>query len=141
MGPAIVSAVLIGAANEKYARMGREGLMLGLIAVLIYDLTCRVPFILCGLWPDFIPKIGNYLLNEKGEHWFIGYLWRYFGNGGGMGLAFYMGFPLLNGRYDARRCGPIYGLAIFCCLLATLYLSRGGTTYLFKPNLMSSTAR
>jgi hypothetical protein len=118
-----------------------EGLASGVIAVTLYDMT-RIPFLAAGVWPDFIPKIGSYLLNAADPnyslaHWIVGYIWRYVGNGGGMGLAFYMVFPIVGRRLDSRVSGTLYGLGIFGCLLITLYLSPGGRVYLFDPSLLT----
>jgi hypothetical protein len=135
--PAIVSALILGSVFPRYAQTLVRGFMLGLLAVFVYDLTCRFPFILAGLWPDFIPKIGSYLLDQERVHWFVGYLWRYVGNGGGMGLAFYAAYPLISKRIKPIYAGVSYGLIIFCCLLATVYLSPSGKTYLFNPNLLT----
>jgi hypothetical protein len=131
--PAIVGAMAVGLVFREYAGLLLRGLLLGIAAVFIYDLTCRFPFIALGVWRDFIPKIGNYLLNRQNVHWSVGYLWRYLGNGGGMGLAFYAAYPLIGPREKAVKVGVVYGVAIFCCLLATIYLSPAGKTYLFAP--------
>jgi hypothetical protein len=113
--------------------------LLGLTAVFLYDATCRFPFMAAGIWQDFIPKIGCYLLRRDDMHWFVGYLWRYVGNGGGMGLAFYALYPLISKRIKPINAGLIYGTAIFCCLLITIYLSPSGRTYLFTPTLVTGT--
>lgn len=137
--PAIAVAVALGLRFREYAPILVRGFLLGLISVSVYDLTCRFPFVAMGVWPDFIPKIGNYLLHREHVHWSVGYLWRYIGNGGGMGLAFYAAYPLLAGRVRPLRAGLVYGLAIFCCLLVTIYLSPSGRTYLFDPKPLSAT--
>jgi uncharacterized membrane protein len=137
--PSIVTALVLGSVYQQYAQTIVRGFTLGLIAVFIYDLTCRFPFMAAGLWPDFIPKIGSYLLNQQHVHWLVGYLWRYIGNGGGMGMAFYAVYPLIRKQAKALTAGVVYGLVIFCCLLATIYLSPSGKTYLFNPSLLSAT--
>jgi hypothetical protein len=131
--PAIAGAVALGLMFRPYAPILVRGFLLGLMAVFLYDLTCRFPFIAMGVWPDFIPKIGNYLLHREHVNWCVGYLWRYIGNGGGMGLAFYAVYPLLIRRVRPLKAGLAYGVAIFCCLLATIYLSPSGRIYLFDP--------
>ncbi len=136
--PAIAGAVALGLMFREYAPTLVRGFLLGVMAVFLYDLTCRLPFIAAGIWPDFIPKIGNYLLHRDHVHWSVGYLWRYIGNGGGMGLAFYAVYPLLARRVRPIKAGLVYGVAIFCCLLATIYLSPSGRTYLFDPKLVTA---
>lgn len=137
--PSIVAALVIGSIFPRYAQTLVRGFFLGLLAVFLYDLTCRFPFMATGVWPDFIPKIGNYLLRREHMHWFVGYLWRYAGNGGGMGLAFYAVYPLIKRRVHPLRAGVTYGIAIFCCLLMTVYLSPAGKVYLFSPTLFTAT--
>src|SRR5215470_11214178 len=63
----------------KYPLNGKEalhGFLIGIIAVFFYDCV-RYPFILAGLWGDFIPKIGGWLLGNSEPNWIAGYLWRY----------------------------------------------------------------
>jgi hypothetical protein len=137
--PAIAGIVALGLMFRQYSRVLVRGFLLGLTAVFLYDLTCRFPFMAIGVWHDFIPKIGNYLLHREHVHWTVGYLWRYVGNGGGMGLAFYAVYPLLKGRVQAMKAGLVYGVGIFCCLLITIYLSPSGRTYLFDPTPLTAT--
>lgn len=131
--PAIAGVVTLGLMFRRYSRVLVRGFLLGLTAVSLYDVTCRFPFMAMGVWHDFIPKIGNYLLHREHVHWSVGYLWRYIGNGGGMGLAFYAVYPLLRRRVQAVQAGLVYGVGIFCCLLITIYFSPSGRTYLFDP--------
>jgi hypothetical protein len=131
--PAIAGMVMLGLMFRRYSRMLVHGFLLGLTAVSLYDVTCRFPFMAAGVWHDFIPKIGSYLLHREHAPWWVGYLWRYIGNGGGMGLAFYAVYPLLRRRVQAVQAGLVYGVGIFCCLLITIYLSPSGRTYLFDP--------
>ena len=141
--PAIITAIVLCLTYRKYAPRVIEGLAAGIIAVTLYDMF-RMPFLDTGVWPDFIPKIGSFLLNQPDQnfsmtHWMIGYIWRYVGNGGGMGLAFYLMFPLFRHRLDSRIAGMFYGIIIFCCLLATIYLSPAGRFYLFDPSFTTGT--
>jgi hypothetical protein len=136
--PAILGAFVIGSVFPRYRRTLIRGFLLGVCAVFLYDLTCRFPFIIAGVWPDFIPKIGNYLLRQGHVHWSVGYLWRYIGNGGGMGLAFYAVYPLVGLRAKSTKVGTIYGISIFCCALITIYCSPSGRIYLFNPTLLTA---
>jgi len=137
VAPALVGALILGTLFPEYAKTLVRGFTLGLAAVLLYDVTCRFPFIIAGIWPDFIPKIGDYLLDRPQVHWVVGYLWRYIGNGGGMGLAFYAVYPLVSRRVAPLRAGVSYGVAVFCCLLITIYFSPNGRLYLFNPTLFT----
>ena len=135
--PSILGAFALAAMHPEYSQIMVRGFTLGLAAVLLYDMTCRFPFIAAGMWPDFIPKIGSYLLNRENVPSWVGYLWRYGGNGGGMGLAFYAIYPLFSKQVRPLKAGVIYGVIIFCCLLGTIYLSPSGRTYLFAPTLFT----
>ena len=137
--PAAMGALVLGSIFPQYAQTLIRGFTLGLVAVFFYDVTCRFPFIATGIWSDFIPKIGDYLLDRHHVHWVVGYLWRYLGNGGGMGLAFYAGYPLVRKYMEPLRAGLTYGVLIFCCLLITLYLSPYGRVSLFQPTLVTGT--
>ncbi len=120
-------AVLVPGARSLVFR----GLTAGLVAVLLYDST-RLPFVLLGGWPDFIPRIGSWLLDDPDAHWSIGYLWRYLGNGAGMGLAFTVLAPRIPDRIDPRAAGLGFGIAVWSGLLTVLALSPDGQDKMFQ---------
>ncbi len=117
-----------------YRKLALKGLMIGLIAVFLYD-CMRVPFILTGIWGDFIPKINMLLFNTSQPNWVVGYIWRYVGDGGYMGMAFTVAYCILKPRVDSRIAGVGFGLAIWVCLLGTLILAPHGQEILFKLTL------
>jgi len=117
-----------------YRKLALKGLMIGLIAVFLYD-CMRVPFILTGIWGDFIPKINMLLFNTSQPDWIVGYIWRYVGDGGYMGMAFTVAYCVLKPRVDSRIAGVVFGLAIWVCLLGTLVLAPHGQEMLFKLTL------
>ncbi len=117
-----------------YRKLALKGLMIGLIAVFLYD-CMRVPFILTGIWGDFIPKINMLLFNTSQPNWVVGYIWRYVGDGGYMGMAFTVAYCVLKPRVDSRIAGVVFGLAIWVCLLGTLVLAPHGQEMLFKLSL------
>ncbi len=120
-------AVLVPAARPLVLR----GLAAGLGAVLLYDGT-RLPFVIIGGWPDFIPRIGSWLLDDPEAHWSIGYLWRYLGNGAGMGLAFTVLAPRVVDRLDPRVAGVGFGISVWTGLLTVLALSPNGQDKMFQ---------
>ena len=95
----------------------------------------RVPFILTAVWGDFIPKINMLLFNTSQPNWVVGYIWRYIGDGGYMGMAFTVAYCTLKPRVDARIAGVGFGIAIWFCLLGTLILAPHGQEMLFKLTL------
>jgi hypothetical protein len=84
-----------------------------MIATGIYDLL-RLGLVWAGLWGDPIPGIGRMALADPDANPFWGYLWRFVGNGGGMGLAFAM-LP-----WRGVRLGVAFGSAICLGLLGLL---------------------
>ena len=125
--------------KPSYRTIVLSGFIFGLVAVTIYDLF-RLPFILTGIWPDFIPKIGMWLINDGKPHPIVGYLYRYIGDGGGMGMAFVALYPFLR-RLSANSfvCGIVYGIGIWAGLIATVLIAHHGQEYLFRITALSLT--
>ena len=139
--PALAIAVGLGCYRFRYGRLMLHGFAMGILAVACYD-GVRIPFIMAGWMDDFIPKIGGMLLGDGNRHAVPGYLWRYLGNGGGMGMAFVCAFhlfkPLLAERHQARvtpRATRIialgFGSLVWACLIATLGISPQGEDMMF----------
>ena len=63
-----------------------------------------------------------------------GYLWRFIGNGGAMGMAYAM-LP-----WRTVRAGITYGLAVCMCLFGTLIFAPNAQNVLFQLNVISATA-
>lgn len=117
-----------------YGKLVLKGLMIGLIAVFLYD-CMRYPFIMAHVWGDFIPNINKWLFNTSHPNWVVGYVWRYLGDGGFMGMAFVVGFCVLKPRVDSRIAGLCFGVAIWICLVLTLLIAPHGQEMLFKLTL------
>jgi hypothetical protein len=132
--PATLLGIGLALRFPSYGKLAMKGLLIGLIAVFLYD-CMRVPFILTGIWGDFIPKINMWLFNTSQPNWVVGYIWRYVGDGGFMGMAFTVGYCTLKPRMDSRIAGVGFGLAIWMCLLGTLILAPHGQEMLFKLTL------
>ena len=132
--PATLLGVGLALRFPTYRKLALKGMLIGLIAVFLYD-CMRVPFIITGIWGDFIPKINMWLFNTSQPNWVVGYIWRYVGDGGFMGMAFTVAYCVLKPRVDARIAGVGFGLAIWLCLLGTLVLAPHGQEMLFKLTL------
>jgi hypothetical protein len=132
--PSIAMAIALCIYFPRYGRIALRGYAIALVGVLLYDAT-RVPWILTGLWTDFIPRIGALLLDRQEESAALGYTWRWMGNGGGMGLAFFMAYPLISRRIEVCRAGLTYGVLIWTCLILTLQLAPQGQALLFPITL------
>ena len=129
--PAAALAVLLGLWHPRYGRLALQGYAIGLVAVLVYDFT-RVPGIVTGMWRDFIPNIGALLLQRQEGHAGLGYTWRWLGNGAGMGMAFFMTYPLVSRRLSVWVAGILFGVGVWMCLLATLLLAPAAQALLFR---------
>jgi len=132
--PATVLGVALALRFPRYGKLALQGLIIGLIAVFLYD-CMRVPFIIAGVWGDFIPKINMWLFNTSHPNWIVGYVWRYLGDGGFMGMAFTVGYGVLKPRVNSRLAGLAFGIAIWGCLVLTLVLAPHGQEMLFKLTL------
>ncbi|MDX2604418.1 hypothetical protein PV379_11690 [Streptomyces caniscabiei] len=113
-----------------------KGLIAGLVAVTAYD-AVRVPMVLAGIWPDFIPSLGGWILGTERPHLLMGYLWRYLGDGGGIGMAYFVFCKLvaavrpalISARPTLLSVG--YGIFIWTGLCATVVVIPGGADQLF----------
>jgi len=128
--PAIVFWTFIGILYPRYGKLALTGFLIGLIACFFYD-SMRFVFIQLGIWGDFIPNIGMWLLHTNKPDVLIGYLWRYIGDGGFMGMAFTVVYRALKPRLDVRLAALAFGLAIWLCLIVTVLIAPHGAQMLF----------
>jgi hypothetical protein len=112
--PAYAIMFLLGLRYPAWGRRALIGLVAGMIATGVYDIL-RIGLMFAGLWGDPIPSIGQLALNDPDTAWYWGYVWRFVGNGGGMGLAFAM-LP-----WRGVKLGIAYGSAICMGLVVLLY--------------------
>ncbi len=119
-----------------YTEMGHKMIkswLMGIAAVFLYDLS-RIPFMLMG-WNDFIPGLGGWIVGEE-ENFFVGYLWRYLGNGAGLGMA----FCVLRYYLQPKRIilfGLLYGVGVFACLDIILLSSGYAQSMMFEVTPLS----
>lgn len=136
VGPAAALGLVLGLRFPRYGALALKGFAIGVVAVTAYD-AVRVPLILFGLWGDFIPNIGKWLLDSPQPNALVGYVYRYVGDGGGMGMAFVVAFTLLRPRVHCLGAAVTYGVAIWGCLLLTLLLSPHGQELMFRLTPMT----
>ncbi|MEU0425228.1 hypothetical protein ABZ235_16750 [Streptomyces canus] len=128
--------------NSPEAAWALKGLIAGLVAVTAYD-AMRIPMLLAGAWPDFIPRLGGWVLGTGGTHLLTGYLWRYLGDGGGIGLAFFVFCRMVASvRPSLISTHPIllsigYGVFIWSGLLGTVAVIPHGAAMLFPLSPVS----
>lgn len=136
----IIPAIIISFHTVHLVNMLRPvllGWLSGIVAVFLYDLS-RIPFILYG-WEDFIPKIGAWITMEQDPSFIIGYLWRYIGNGGGMGISFFMLVQIFGLWKKYILQGICFGLFVFSCLIATLLIFDEAQQMMFTISPLSFT--
>jgi hypothetical protein len=112
--PAVAVMVLLSLRYPAWGKRALIGLVAGMIATGIYDIL-RIGLLFAGLWGDPIPSIGRLALADPDADPIWGYVWRFVGNGGGMGLAFAM-LP-----WRGVRLGIAYGSAICLGLVGLLH--------------------
>lgn len=135
--PVLLSFITLGI---KFPGMGKTvlfGFAAGIIAVFLYDLS-RLPYILAG-WSDFIPKIGGWVNNTNEKNAFLGYTWRYIGNGGGMGITFFTLLTQLKNQQQLLLKGILFGLFIFTGLMMVLSFFEHTQSMMFKITPLSFT--
>lgn len=139
--PALAMALGWGCCRPNLGRLMGRGFLMGIASVACYD-GVRIPFIVAGWLDDFIPRIGIMLVGEGHHHATVGYLWRYLGNGGGMGMAFVAAFTLLQPHLfppQPARVAPRvtkqvavgFGVGVWACLIATLRIAPRGEEVMF----------
>jgi len=139
--PALGIATALSCHQPGHRRLMLRGYLMGIIAVTCYD-GVRIPFIHAGWMDDFIPKIGGMLVGDGQPHPVLGYLWRYLGNGGGMGMAFVCAHSLLKHRLTEHQQARItpwltkciglgFGCLVWACLILTLQISPQGEEMMF----------
>jgi hypothetical protein len=113
--PAAAVLLVLSAIHPAWGRRALLGLVAGVIATGVYDLL-RLGLVWAGFWGDPIPGIGRLALADPSANAAWGYVWRFVGNGGGMGMAFAM-LP-----WRGVRSGILYGTTICLGLLGLLYV-------------------
>ncbi len=120
---AVLTVTLLLAPRPRLARAAGLGLVAGIVATVPYD-ALRLGLTAAGWFPgDGIPNIGRGL--QLQPYWMSGYVWRFLGDGGGMGLS----FAVLGLR--GIRSGAAFGAFVAFCLFATLWVAPGAQEGLF----------
>lgn len=122
--------VYLGTLFPTAGRRALIGFTAGVVAVLVYDVMRLVLAYTQGA-ADPIPHIGTLLTGDPAtaaaDEW-IGYVWRTFGNGAGLGIF----FAALPDRFMNAWGGVIYGFAINVCMLIFLTLNPQAQVHLFE---------
>lgn len=116
--PVLCGAFALNLLNRELLRRVGAGWIAGVVAVALYDLS-RIPFVYAG-WDDFIPHIATWLTRNNEHTYLISYSWRYIGNGGGLGITFFLLADYFQWKKYAVSAGVTFGLLVFAGLLALL---------------------
>lgn len=133
--PALAVALVSGAINHHVLRLAARGWVSGIVAVALYDVS-RVPFIIAG-WEDFIPHITSWLTGNNDNAYLIGYTWRYVGNGGGLGIVFFLLANHFGWRKYVVSNGVSFGLLVFGGLVSLLIFLPESQKLMFEVTPLS----
>ena len=144
-GLVVVPLTLVALLLGVFSPSGEERLVLagavwGVLATLVYDAVRLDTVYLLGWWGDFIPTVGTWIVDvDTGSTVvgaLVGYLWRYVGDGGGIGVAFFV----LVAATGLRRWGERATVAaavvfavfpVWTGLVATVALAPRGQQQMF----------
>jgi hypothetical protein len=109
-----------------------------MVACLVYDIFRLDTVYLLGWWDDFIPTMGTWITGraETRSGAVVGYLWRYIGDGGGIGIAFFV-VALAVGLHRRSRRDVVLAAVTFAVfpvwtgLIATVALAPRGEQLMF----------
>lgn len=132
----VVAAILIllGSPESVWAL---RGIAAGFVAVAAYD-SVRMPLVFTHVWPDFIPRMGGWVIGSDHPSILVGYTWRLLGDGGGIGMAFFVfSGAALTLRPKLVTRAPTaysigYGIFIWTGLMITVVVPADGPELLFR---------
>jgi hypothetical protein len=134
---AVLGAIVTFAPHRIDMIVGR-GLIAGMVACIVYDGARLVAVHVLGLMGDFIPVMGSWVTGEPDTTGSaaVGYVWRYIGDGGGLGVAFFVvAFALGIDRWkNVYAVLASVGFAVFptwAGLMATVALAPRGEELMF----------
>jgi hypothetical protein len=117
-----------------------------MVACIVYDGARLFAVHVLGLMGDFIPVMGSWVTGEPDTTGSaaVGYVWRYIGDGGGLGVAFFVvAFALGIDRWKSVYAVlASVGFAVFptwAGLMATVALAPRGEEMMFPLNAATVT--
>ena len=134
-------AILITFAPHRIDMIVGRGLIAGMVACIVYDGARLFAVHVLGLMGDFIPVMGSFVTGEPNTAGSaaVGYVYRYIGDAGGLGVAFFVvAFALGIDRWkNIYAVLAAVGFAVFptwAGLMATVALSPNGEERMFPLN-------
>jgi hypothetical protein len=133
-------AVLKAVVPHRADRIIGRGFVMGMVACLVYDSFRLCTVYVLGWMGDFIPTMGTWITGDPDIRVgaAVGYLWRYIGDGGGLGVAFWIiAFVAGIDRWARRSANVVLITVVFAVfpvwtgLIATAALAKRGEEMLF----------
>ena len=144
-GLVVVPLLLAVGLLALFAPAGEErlivrGLGWGVVATLVYDVVRLDTVYLLGWWGDFIPTVGAWILDSGTApgvaDGMVGYLWRYAGDGGGIGVTFFV-LAAVTGLHRQGTRRTVVAAVVFAVvpvwagLIGTVALAPRGQSLMF----------
>jgi hypothetical protein len=105
-----LTAAMAVFAPDRFDMIVLYGFIWGILACAAYD-AFRLPTIYIGhLWSDFFGLVGGWATNGR-PNFAVGYLWRYFGDGGGIAVPFFIQAALFR-LCERMTAGGVIAAAI-----------------------------
>jgi hypothetical protein len=144
---AVVLAIMTIWPHRTDVILGRA-LVAGMVACAVYDGFRLFAVHVLGWMGDFIPAMGSWITGDgdTAGSAMVGYVWRYIGDGGGLGVAFYVvALAIGLDRYRARSvvmAAVAYAVfPVWAGLIATVALAPRGEELMFRltPTTLATT--
>jgi MFS family permease len=137
---AVLAAIVVFAPHRIDMIVGR-GLIAGMVACIVYDAARLFAVHVLRLMGDFIPVMGSWVTGEPDTAGSaaVGYVWRYIGDGGGLGVAFFvvafaLGIDRWKSVYAVLACVVFAVFPTWTGLIATVALAPRGEEMMFALN-------
>jgi hypothetical protein len=118
-----------------------RGLISGMVACIVYDGARLFAVHVLGLMGDFIPVMGSFVTGEPDTAGAaaIGYVYRYIGDAGGLGVAFFvvafaLGIDRWKSVYAVLASVAFAVFPTWAGLMATVALAPNGEERMFPLN-------
>ena len=142
---AVLATLMVFAPHRIDMIVGR-GLIAGMVACIVYDGARLFAVHVLGLMGDFIAVMGSFVTNEPDTSGSaaVGYVWRYIGDAGGLGVAFFVvAFALGIDRWsNIKAVLAAVTFAVFPTwtgLIATVAIAPRGEEMMFPLNTATFT--
>jgi hypothetical protein len=137
---AVLGTLVVFAPHRIDMIVGR-GLIAGMVATIVYDGARLFAVHVLGLMGDFIPVMGSFVTGEPDTTGSaaVGYVWRYIGDGGGLGVAFFvvafaLGIDRWRNAYAVLASVTFAVFPTWAGLMATVALLPRGEEMMFDLN-------